>query len=339
MLKNKQYWLLPLLTVVLVLCLVSCTGDGKEGDTEEVLYTVTFDSQGGTAIPSQQVVSGGKVTEPTIPVREGFVFDCWRNEDTGILWSFVSGVVEEDITLRADWIAADQIFEIEQIGDGDTARVTGLKDREMSEYRLPTMVKGFTVVSIGESAFARLDCEKVSRIVLPETVTSIEAQAFVDCKDILIEVEGKLGAIGESAFKNCNGLLSVTLDEGMTELSAEAFWGCVFLKEIRLPSTLRVIGENAFQDCMLLRELQLSEGIESIEDGAFFGCSSLTVLYFMGEEQALEQLLESVAPKNEPFVNCEQCYLYSETQPQEDTVFEGYWYLDKDYQFRLWKTE
>ena len=338
--KGLRYGVLILLTLSLLLCLCAC-GDGEEGESEGegTLYTVSFDSQGGTEVPAQQVVSGGTVIEPAIPVREGYIFDCWRNAETGIMWGFLGGVVESDLTLRADWIAADQIFEIEQIGDGDTARLTGLKNRDKREYRLPTVVKGFTVVSVGEGAFARLESDHVGRIVLPDTVHTVEARAFEGSSGILIEVEGALTEVGEGAFKNCDGLQKITLAEGMTRLSAEAFWGCASLTELRLPSTVTEIGENALQDCVSLRELLLGKGVTAVEDGAFMGCTGLAVIYFEGEEGALEELLDSAAPHNDPFVTCKKCYLYAKEAPTEPTVFEGYWYLDENNRFRVWKAE
>ena len=45
------------------------------------VYTVTFDSNGGSAIPSQDILEGGKVTRPADPTRSGFVFAGWYDND------------------------------------------------------------------------------------------------------------------------------------------------------------------------------------------------------------------------------------------------------------------
>ena len=37
-------------------------------------YRVNFDSKGGTTIEDQIVKSGGKVKEPEVPVKKGYVF-------------------------------------------------------------------------------------------------------------------------------------------------------------------------------------------------------------------------------------------------------------------------
>ena len=44
--------------------------------------TVTFDTDGGTAIPDQQVRVGATAEKPADPTKSGFTFDGWYAEDT-----------------------------------------------------------------------------------------------------------------------------------------------------------------------------------------------------------------------------------------------------------------
>lgn len=44
--------------------------------------TVTFDTDGGTAIPSQEVRSGATATQPADPTKSGYTFGGWYKEDT-----------------------------------------------------------------------------------------------------------------------------------------------------------------------------------------------------------------------------------------------------------------
>ena len=68
-------------------------------------YTVTFDSQGGSAVSSQNVNYGGLVTEPTVPTRIGYTFNGWYDASTaGNLWNFASNTVSANTTLYARWI-------------------------------------------------------------------------------------------------------------------------------------------------------------------------------------------------------------------------------------------
>ena len=48
-----------------------------------VVYTIIFNSNGGTLVESRNVNAGEKITEPTpAPTREGFTFDGWYEEAT-----------------------------------------------------------------------------------------------------------------------------------------------------------------------------------------------------------------------------------------------------------------
>lgn len=64
-------------------------------------YTVTFDSHGGSNVPSQKVVYGDKVERPDDPTRLGYNFVNWtyQNEE----WSFIGYSVTQDMTLDANW--------------------------------------------------------------------------------------------------------------------------------------------------------------------------------------------------------------------------------------------
>jgi uncharacterized repeat protein (TIGR02543 family) len=68
-------------------------------------YTVTFHTNGGTPADfTQQVQSGGKVTIPTDPTREGYTFDGWYKEASGTTkWDFDKDTVTTNLDLYAKW--------------------------------------------------------------------------------------------------------------------------------------------------------------------------------------------------------------------------------------------
>ena len=66
-------------------------------------YTVTFDSQGGSAVSDQTVTEGRTITEPAAPTRDGHTFAGWFTESSGgSQWNF-STAVTENMTLYAQW--------------------------------------------------------------------------------------------------------------------------------------------------------------------------------------------------------------------------------------------
>lgn len=64
------------------------------------VYTVTFDSDGGSAVAAQNVVSGGTATEPAAPTKPGYAFSGWTLG--GSAYNF-STAVTGNITLTATW--------------------------------------------------------------------------------------------------------------------------------------------------------------------------------------------------------------------------------------------
>jgi uncharacterized repeat protein (TIGR02543 family) len=75
-----------------------------------LLRTVTFDSDGGSAVPSERVVLGDLVPRPANPKKEGCKFAGWYREATlDTLWNFPSDVVADSITLYAGWFEKNAI--------------------------------------------------------------------------------------------------------------------------------------------------------------------------------------------------------------------------------------
>ena len=94
--------------------------------------------------------------------------------------------------------------------------------------------------------------------------------------------------IGESAFENCESLVSITLPEGVSGIAQYTFEGCKNLTTVSIPSTAANIGQRAFRDCSQLEEIVIQEGVSSIESQAFLDCTRLSKVY-------LPKSLESIA--------------------------------------------
>ena len=126
----------------------------------------------------------------------------------------------------------------------------------------------------------------------------------------------KVTSVGREAFRNCKGLTSVTIPEGVTHIDENAFCDCNVLKSVTIPLSVTNIAENAFGDGGLKfrrhsnglksfsvasdnpsyssrngmlctkdgsvlivgvnGDVVIPEGVTSIESFAFSGCSALT---------------------------------------------------------------
>ena len=324
--------ILLLLTCGLTLC--SCQrGEGETTDTI-IYYTVSFNTNGGEAIQPQTVASGTHVEEPAVPLREGFLFDGWRNG--AINWDFSADVVTADLILTANWIDATAVFEYERIGQTDTARIAKLKN-PLPRLTVPSVIGGYRVTELGDGLFADLDVLDVQSIHLPPTVTTIGEEAFYNCTEIEISFDDRavLTSIGAGAFYRCDGLSSIRLGEGLPLLDVDTFFGCSSLKELRIPKSVAVLEENALADCGALKTLMLHSTLTEIRDSALKDCDALKTLFFYGTEEEIKTLREDhTEPQNNAFLNA-TVYLYAEAKPQETGTF-GCWYLDENDKPRIW---
>lgn len=77
------------------------TLEAKWVEVKKNNYTVTFNSNGGTAVSSQTVVEGSKVSKPNDPTKSGYNFKGWLLN--GKTYDFNSSITG-NITLVANWV-------------------------------------------------------------------------------------------------------------------------------------------------------------------------------------------------------------------------------------------
>lgn len=100
----------------------------------KIEYTVTFDTQGGTPVPSQQTKKYGElVTKPTDPTKNGYNFLYWYENINGIEVPYdFSRQVTRNKTLIAKWqevIPEDVYHNINYIVDGEADNSAGNPER------------------------------------------------------------------------------------------------------------------------------------------------------------------------------------------------------------------
>ena len=83
-------------------------------------------------------------------------------------------------------------------------------------------------------------------------------------------------SIGNQAFYGCSSLTSITIPESMTSIAGGAFEDCSSLTSVTIPNSVTSIGSFAFYGCTSLTSITIPNSVTSIGDYAFYGCSSLT---------------------------------------------------------------
>ena len=107
---------------------------GKANGTP-VVYTITFNSNDGTSVESQNVNAGEKLKEPTpAPTREGFTFDGWYEDSTFSTKFNFDTPITDNMTLYAKW--TENKYTLTFDANGGSGTMTSVTDLT-GEYTLP----------------------------------------------------------------------------------------------------------------------------------------------------------------------------------------------------------
>ena len=90
--------------------------------------------------------------------------------------------------------------------------------------------------------------------------------------------QGSNDELGNSVFKGCSVLTSVTIPSSVTSIGFRAFEGCSGLTSLIIPSSVTSIERSAFKDCSGLTSLTIPSSVTEIGKSVFEGCSGLTSL-------------------------------------------------------------
>ena len=142
---------------------------------------------------------------------------------------------------------------------------------------------------IGGDAFAQ---SGLTTIEIPNSVGTIEGNAFNQCDQLgsVIFDEGDAKCyIGGSAFSNCSGLTSVTMNGTVEDMGAEVFGNCTNLASVTFNEGLKYIGDKGFSNSKLT-SVTIPSTVINIGADAFRNCKSLTSVLFAGESSSLQYL-------------------------------------------------
>ena len=97
-----------------------------------------------------------------------------------------------------------------------------------------------------------------------------------------------------------------------------------------------VIEETAFAGCTYLQKVMFHAKKISILDSAFRD-SAVKAVYLYGTEEEVDELFaERIEEKYNDSIIEAKIYIYSETEPEGETAYDGYWYFDGKGQTRIW---
>lgn len=170
-----------------------------------------------------------------------------------------------------------------------------------------------------------LNGKLVTDLVIPDGVTTIDANTFINCSDLrsvsIPESITCVGRAGGYAFRDGNNLkyniyengkylgnsdnpYLVFVESTSTDITAcqlhpntkvigaYAFSNCTNLKDITIPNGVITIGDFSFASCRSLNSITIPFKVANIGYNAFGYCSSLTEIRFEGFAPKMEEYME-----------------------------------------------
>lgn len=119
---------------------------------------------------------------------------------------------------------------------------------------------------------------EVTKVTLPEGVTTIGEDAFYNAGLTEIVLNKGLKTIGSMAFYSCEGLTAVDFPDTLEIIGENAFDSCEGLAGVKFPAGLQSIGEWAFARCAGITEVILPEGLTELGMYAFADCTAVKVI-------------------------------------------------------------
>lgn len=194
--------------------------------------------------------------------------------------SFILAVIMFATSFALVSFAAEDDFEYDYADDTMTEVV-------ISKYKgtvpddgvivIPDTLGGRPVVGIGERAFANLD--KLTKIVIPETVVTIDDDAFKGCPNVVdIEYKGNDEVdMGQGVFDATQWYEDHKQDYVFAGTTLVSYKGSDEI--VAVPYNCTAIADGAFQGNAAIKTVYIEKELKKIGENAFNGCTSLTDVY------------------------------------------------------------
>ena len=171
--------------------------------------------------------------------------DEYIDPQTNVVYTYEPGQPTASVKAGYDEVISEGYgYELEVIthpGSPDAAGDVAILDK----FTIGTAE--YVVTSIGECAFWMN--KNIKTVIIPETVTDIEAGAFKYCDSLTaVQLPDGLTQIADGLFYGCSQLVSVNIPSSVCSIGSYAFSQCSSLNNLTLPASLTFIGRFAFND-------------------------------------------------------------------------------------------
>lgn len=285
------------------------------------LMLVTDSSKGTVSSLNDTYVAGQVITITATP-NPGYIFTGWYDGTKELTkeQNYTFEMPEQNKSYAAKWVFDEEgLSNFNYTLTSTTCTITGVKDKDVAEIVVPDYV-----TSIEEGVFS--GCSKLESITLPfvggsKTATTAAVSTVFGyifgkteyaggwrttqyysstSSSVIYYIPSSLknvtitgGTIFYGAFRNCSGLKTVIIGNGVTTIGDYAFLNCSSLTSITIGNSVATIGMCAFCDCSGLRSVIIGNGVTYIGQSVFMRCSELVEIHYGGTKAQWNSISKS----------------------------------------------
>jgi len=296
---------IPSLVFAFLVSFIICACELENTWMKELMQekTISFNTNGGSSVPSQTLMRGERVKRPADPYKTGSVFLDWYKDNGTFLELYdFSSVPQKDMTLYARWNDS----EIETPTEPETPKepppgtfnsidelAAWLQAQPVNTAAAPYDVKlkidstnDFSAIKTAldnnPSKYVTLDLSESNITTIPDNAFyTVLGDTGYDTKSLVgIILPNTVDSIGNDAFRSCINLASVTMTDNVKSIGKNAF-RYTNLTSVIIPNSVTSIGQEAFASCPLT-SITIPSRVTTIGQWAFDNCKNLTSVEFKG---------------------------------------------------------
>jgi hypothetical protein len=237
----------------------------RDGTTASVTFTAP-ESNGGSAILSYTATSiPGGITGTLMGPNSGTITITGLTASASYTFNVVATNIVDDSFAESSNVVQGDLYD-SNTGNGT---VPCINDGAVTGSGFFTIANNHVISSA--------NCR--GRVVIPEGVTDIDAQAFQYAHHLSsLVISNTVRSIGAYAFEEALLLTSLVIPDSVTSIGASAFAYAESLVSLTIGNSVTSISDFAFDNADSLISLTIGNGVTSIGASAFRGATSLTSL-------------------------------------------------------------
>ena len=246
-------------------------------------FSVDFILNGGAPEEAVQIIeNGGKILKPIDPVKKGYTFDCWKQNDVEYDFNMA---VKGDCVLSANWVANKYLIRYNSNilnSTGSMVDSSHVYDSEqaltLNTYTLLNYTFSHWNTKADGTGKSHLDEEIVENITTENNKIIDLYAIWGDNFNYKLKSDNTYELVG----LNESGMTEIIIPTRhnqipVTSIGKHAFTGQTKIRNIQIPSGIIQIGERAFYDCDNLESIFIPKSVEFIDAMPFGNCNKLVI--------------------------------------------------------------